>query len=59
MGIYCQEPTCSGVHEESDYTVMGIGAAPEGVITAAGIRCLKGEMQARFWPKNEAEKIRS
>ncbi|MEK7513923.1 MAG: class II fructose-bisphosphatase [Patescibacteria group bacterium] len=40
------------------HAVMGIGAAPEGVITAAGIRCLKGEMQARFWPKNEAEKIR-
>jgi fructose-1,6-bisphosphatase II len=43
----------TGIH-----AVMGIGAAPEGVITAAGIRCLKGEMQARFWPKNEAEKER-
>lgn len=40
----------SGIH-----AVMGIGAAPEGVITAAGIRCLKGEIQARFWPKNEDE----
>jgi fructose-1,6-bisphosphatase II len=40
----------SGVH-----AVMGIGAAPEGVMTAAGIRCLKGEMQGRFWPKNQAE----
>ncbi len=43
----------TGIH-----AVMGIGAAPEGVITAAGIRCLKGEMQGRFWPKNEAEKVR-
>ena len=40
----------SGIH-----AVMGIGAAPEGVITAAGIRCLKGEIQARFWPKNDDE----
>lgn len=40
----------SGIH-----AVMGIGAAPEGVITAAGIRCLKGEIQARFWPKNDGE----
>jgi fructose-1,6-bisphosphatase II len=40
----------SGIH-----AVMGIGAAPEGVISAAGIRCLKGEIQARFWPKNDAE----
>lgn len=43
----------SGIH-----AVMGIGAAPEGVITAAGIRCLKGEIQGRFWPKNEAEAVR-
>ncbi len=43
----------TGIH-----AVMGIGAAPEGVITAAAIKCLKGKMQARFWPKNEAEKQR-
>lgn len=43
----------SGVH-----AVMGIGAAPETVITAAALRCLKGGLQARFWPKNEEEKIR-
>jgi len=40
----------SGVH-----AVMGIGAAPEGVMTAAAIKCIKGEMQARFWPKNDTE----
>lgn len=43
----------SGVH-----AVIGIGAAPEGVMTAAGIRCLKGEMQARFWPKDKGEEKR-
>lgn len=43
----------SGVH-----AVMGIGAAPETVITAAALRCLKGGLQARFWPKNEEEKKR-
>jgi fructose-1,6-bisphosphatase II len=43
----------SGVH-----AVMGIGAAPETVITAAALRCLKGGLQARFWPKNEEEKMR-
>ncbi len=43
----------SGVH-----AVMGIGAAPEGVMTAAGLRCLKGEMQARFWPKSKEEEKR-
>jgi fructose-1,6-bisphosphatase II / sedoheptulose-1,7-bisphosphatase len=33
----------SGVH-----AVMGVGGAPEGVITAAAIRCLHGEMVARL-----------
>lgn len=40
------------------HAVMGIGAAPEGVMTAAAIRCIKGEMQARFWPKNAEEERR-
>lgn len=43
----------SGIH-----AVMGIGAAPEGVMSAAGLKCLKGEMQARFWPKNKEEEKR-
>lgn len=43
----------SGIH-----AVMGIGAAPEGVLTAAGLRCLKGEIQAKFWPKNKKEEER-
>jgi fructose-1,6-bisphosphatase class II len=33
----------SGVH-----AVMGIGGAPEGVITAAAMKCLNGEILARF-----------
>ncbi len=39
----------TGVH-----AVMGIGGAPEGVITAAAMRCLGGEIQARFKP-NDAD----
>jgi fructose-1,6-bisphosphatase class II len=33
----------SGVH-----AVMGIGGAPEGVLTAAAMRCLNGEIQAKL-----------
>lgn len=33
----------TGVH-----AVMGIGGAPEGVLTAAALRCLNGEIQARL-----------
>jgi fructose-1,6-bisphosphatase II len=29
---------------------MGIGGSTEGILAAAALRCLGGEMQARFWP---------
>jgi fructose-1,6-bisphosphatase II len=38
----------AGVH-----VVMGTGGAPEGVITAAAIRCLHGEMQGRLVVDNK------
>ncbi len=34
---------------------VGIGGAPEGVISAAAIKCLDGDMQARLVPKNDEE----
>jgi len=43
----------TGVH-----AVMGIGGAPEGVITAAALRCLGGEIQARFRYRNPDERER-
>src|SRR4029077_9967495 len=38
--------------------VMGIGGAPEGVITAAALRCLGGEIQARFRNRSDEERER-
>ena len=40
---------------------MGTGGAPEGVLTAAAMRCLNGEIQGRLKPKDaaQAERIRS
>jgi fructose-1,6-bisphosphatase II len=35
--------------------LMGIGGAPEGVIAAAAIRCVGGEMQGRLVPRNQEE----
>ena len=43
----------TGVH-----AVMGIGGAPEGVITAAALRCLGGEIQARFRYRSDEERAR-
>ncbi len=31
--------------------LMGIGGAPEGVLTACAAKCLGGDMQARLWPR--------
>ena len=35
---------------------MGIGGAPEGVLSAAGMRCLGGGLQAQIWPRDAEEK---
>jgi fructose-1,6-bisphosphatase class II len=43
----------TGVH-----AVFGTGGAPEGVITAAAMRCLGGEIQARLVATNDAQKAR-
>jgi fructose-1,6-bisphosphatase class II len=35
--------------------MMGIGRAPQGILAAAALKCLDGEMQARVKPRNETE----
>lgn len=35
---------------------MGIGGSPEGVLSAVGMRCLGGGLQAKVWPRDEEEK---
>ncbi|MCX7912979.1 MAG: class II fructose-bisphosphatase [Thermodesulfovibrionales bacterium] len=44
----------TGIH-----ALMGIGGAPEGVLSAAAVKCLGGEMQARMRWRNEEEKQRA
>ncbi len=39
--------------------LMGIGGAPEGVLTAAALKCLGGELQGRLKPRNEEEAQRA
>jgi fructose-1,6-bisphosphatase II len=35
--------------------LMGVGGAPEGVLAAAALQCLGGDMQGRLRPRNDAE----
>ncbi len=43
----------TGIH-----AVLGIGGAPEGVLTAAAMRCLGGEIQARLVAVDDAQTAR-
>jgi fructose-1,6-bisphosphatase II len=36
--------------------LMGIGGTPEGVISAAAIKCLGGAIQGKLWPRNDEER---
>jgi fructose-1,6-bisphosphatase II len=36
--------------------LFGIGGTPEGVIAAAAIKCMGGEIQGRLWPRNDDER---
>src|SRR5213593_908688 len=36
--------------------LMGVGGTPEGVISAAAIKCLGGAIQGKLWPRNDEER---
>jgi fructose-1,6-bisphosphatase II len=36
--------------------LLGIGGSPEAVTTACALRCLGGDIQCRYWPRNDAER---
>ena len=42
-------------HSGAD-VLFGIGGTPEGVISAAALKCMGGAIQGRLWPRNEAER---
>jgi fructose-1,6-bisphosphatase II len=42
---------------ESGADIMfGIGGTPEGVIAAAALKCIGGELQGKLWPRNDTER---
>jgi fructose-1,6-bisphosphatase II len=36
--------------------LMGVGGTPEGVISAAAIKCVGGAIQGKLWPRDEGER---
>ena len=37
--------------------LWGIGGTPEGVISAAAVKCIGGQLLGRLWPRNEEERM--
>jgi fructose-1,6-bisphosphatase II len=48
----------TGLPDSGIDLVVGIGGAPEGVIAAAAVKCLGGEMQARLYPEDDDDRAR-
>jgi fructose-1,6-bisphosphatase II len=38
--------------------LMGVGGTPEGVISAAAVKCMGGALQGRLWPRSDDERQR-
>lgn len=49
-----------GLQGSELHAIIGIGGAPEGVLAAAVIKCLGGEIQAKMWPtqRSQVEKLK-
>jgi fructose-1,6-bisphosphatase II len=49
-------PSIAAAREDSAVDMlMGVGGTPEGVISAAALKCLGGGMQGKLWPRNDDE----
>ena len=46
----------AAVRGTGDHLYVGIGGSTEGVITAAVMECLGGEIQAKMWPRTAEER---
>ncbi len=44
------------LHDSGVDLYIGIGGAPEGILTASALKALGGEIQLRMWPRDEEER---
>ncbi len=52
--IWTTDPAETGID-----IYLGSGGAPEGVLAAAALRCIGGQIQGRLMPSNEGERERA
>jgi fructose-1,6-bisphosphatase II len=47
----------SAAREQSEVDLLvGIGGTPEGIVAACALKCIGGAIQARLWPRDDAER---
>ena len=46
----------TGLQDSGADILFGIGGTPEGVLAAAALKCMGGEIQGRLYPRNEEER---
>jgi fructose-1,6-bisphosphatase II len=52
-------PAIAAARPETGVDLLyGIGGTPEGVISAAALKCVGGGIQGRLWPRNDEERER-
>ncbi|HEY1332587.1 MAG TPA: class II fructose-bisphosphatase [Actinomycetota bacterium] len=52
-------PSIAAARDDSGVDLLlGVGGTPEGVISAAALKCLGGGMQGKLWPRNDDERGR-
>lgn len=50
----------SAARDQSDVDVlMGIGGTPEGIVSACALKCMGGAIQAKLWPRDDAERAKA
>ena len=50
----------SAAREQSDVDVlMGVGGTPEGIVAACALKCMGGMIQAKLWPRDDAERAKA
>jgi fructose-1,6-bisphosphatase II len=50
----------SAARESTEVDVlMGIGGTPEGIVAACALKCMGGEIQAKLWPQDDAERAKA
>jgi fructose-1,6-bisphosphatase II len=50
----------SAAREQSDVDVlMGVGGTPEGIVAACAMKCMGGAIQAKLWPRDDAERAKA